>query len=282
VSGVYEGDMSDSLADDAATEQLLRGAGREHDPALADFLALVRSIHVAEAPRRTFDFDSFVEAPASTGTRRRARRSVFVVRLAAALAAGFAATGTLAMAHALPGPAQDLAAHLGLGRPAVDRPHETPRTPPTPATDPATGIVVPGGSPKTPSAQTTVSAGAGGSAVVDPKPSPPTVRPTATTSTTLDAAQPSVPPGSTSVVGDTPTTAVFGNGSANGAAHGNANGSANGNGKANGNGNGNANGNANGNGKANSAGNGNANGAGNGNANGAGNGAAKGGKAKGH
>jgi hypothetical protein len=272
--GVYGDDMSDPLADDAVTERLLSGAGHEHDPALADFLALVRSIHVAAAPTRNFELDDFLAAPASTESRRRGRRSVLIARVAAAAAAAFAATGTLAVAHALPGPVQDLAAHLGVGRPAVDRPHAKPGTQPTPATDPTAGIIVPVGSPKAPSVPTADSSGERSGAVVGPKTSSPTVRP-ATTSTTLEGAPPAVLPGSTTG-GDTPTTAGSGNGSATGSSNSSANGAANGNanGAANGNANGAANGNANGN--ANGAANGNANGAANGNPKGATNGKAKG------
>jgi hypothetical protein len=237
---VYEDDMSDPFDRDAIAERMLTGTGQQVDPALAEFLAIVRSIHQAAAPAPNSDLEAFIApaytaaAPFPTPARRHGRRIIRVARLSAIGTAFFAATGSLAMAHALPAPVQDLASHLGVGRPA--RPHRPKSgTNQVPKSTPTAGVVTPGSreSAATARGQTPNTNADGRDGAAGGKSSATTVAP-AVTSTTLRGGAPTVLPNVTT------TTTASGANPGNGKSSGNANPAANANanpaanGKANG------------------------------------------------
>jgi hypothetical protein len=111
--------------DDAATHALFAGSGREIDPQLADVVADMRMAYVSKPPVVGAELSALMSgsvpapAPASPPARRSERmRSSIIAKVGAATAALFAATGGLAVAHALPAPVQDAVSHVGVGSPA--------------------------------------------------------------------------------------------------------------------------------------------------------------------
>jgi hypothetical protein len=111
--------------DDAATHALFSGGGRGIDPQLADVVADMRMAYVSKPPVAGAELSALmigsvpVPAPASPTARRSERmRSSIMAKVGVATAALFAATGGLAVAHALPAPVQDAVSHVGVGSPA--------------------------------------------------------------------------------------------------------------------------------------------------------------------
>jgi hypothetical protein len=110
--------------DDAAAEALLSGHGGEVDPRLAELLDNLCSAYTSNPPagaELSALIGGTVAAPAALApdSRRFERmRSSIMAKVGVALAAMFAATGSLAVANALPAPMQNVAAHLGVGAPA--------------------------------------------------------------------------------------------------------------------------------------------------------------------
>ena len=97
--------------DDHAADELLSGRGEDIDPALADVLGDVRVAFGSQSPDAV---PALVELMGGdlepTSTRRIVRmRTRFAARLATATSLAVIATGSLAVAGALPGPAQDTA-----------------------------------------------------------------------------------------------------------------------------------------------------------------------------
>jgi hypothetical protein len=118
--------------DDHAANELLSGRGHDVDPALADVLGDVRVAFGSVVPAAGLELEAVMTArdPKPTHARRTPRmRSRFVTRMAAVASFALVATGSLAGAGALPGPAQDtaerVAAAVGLGISAErsDAPH---------------------------------------------------------------------------------------------------------------------------------------------------------------
>jgi hypothetical protein len=133
--------------DDAAVEALLSGRGRDVDAGLADLVGDMRVAYTSIPPALGAELSALIGgaglAPAvgSASSRRFERmRSSIIAKVGVALAAMFAATGGLAVAHALPAPVQDAASHLHIGTPAhhhdkVSKAHdETPTTVEAPTT----------------------------------------------------------------------------------------------------------------------------------------------------
>jgi hypothetical protein len=111
--------------DDHVADELLAGRGRELDPQLADVLGDVRVAFRSQMPPVGTELDTvlngegFERAP----TRRTAHmRTAMARRLAAATTLALVATGGLAVAGALPAPAQD-AAERAASAVGVDLPH---------------------------------------------------------------------------------------------------------------------------------------------------------------
>jgi hypothetical protein len=106
-------------------DQRLMRAVRDAEPQLATFLDSVRSEYLSTSPRTRPELAMLISAGGREYrilSRTRGWRSSLVARAAAVAAAAMAATGGLAIAHALPAPLQDTVSSLGIGRPAA--PHE--------------------------------------------------------------------------------------------------------------------------------------------------------------
>jgi hypothetical protein len=133
--------------DDAAAEALLSGHGGEVDPRLAELLDNLCAAYTSNPPagaELSALIGGTVAAPVAIDpdSRRFERmRSSIMAKVGVALAAMFAATGSLAVANALPAPMQNVAAHLGVGAPAHDddavSPADEETTTTTETTDPA-------------------------------------------------------------------------------------------------------------------------------------------------
>ena len=111
--------------DDHAAEALLGGHGRQVDPALAEVLGDLRASFASAPPVLGAELSALlaggavVTSPSSPFARRFERvRSSMIAKIGAATAAIVAATGGLAVAHALPAPIQDAFSHIGVGAPA--------------------------------------------------------------------------------------------------------------------------------------------------------------------
>ena len=111
--------------DDAAAEALLSGHGRDVDASLADLVGDMRVAYTSIPPALGAELSALIRgatpvpAMLSPSSRRFERmRSSIIAKVGVAIAAMFAATGGLAVAHALPAPVQDAASHLGIGAPA--------------------------------------------------------------------------------------------------------------------------------------------------------------------
>ena len=123
---VYEGEMDaphEFDFDDQAAEALLSGSGRAADPQLADLFDDMRVAYTSQPPAVGAELAAVlaqagVTTEAAPPRRFERMRSSLVARAAAAAAAMVAATGGLAVAHALPAPMQDAASEIGIGAPA--------------------------------------------------------------------------------------------------------------------------------------------------------------------
>src|SRR5262245_1057529 len=99
--------------DDRVAEELLSGRGRDLDPQLADVLGDVRVAFRSQAPALGTELSALIagESLEPSPTRRNPRtRSALARRFATATTLALVATGSLAVAGALPAPAQDAAA----------------------------------------------------------------------------------------------------------------------------------------------------------------------------
>jgi len=119
------GDEMDTPAefDDQAAEALLSESGRSVDPQLADLFDDMRVAYISQPPAVGAELAAVLAeaelAREASPTRRFERmRSSLAAKAGAAAAAVFAATGGLAVAHALPASMQDAAAAVGIGTPA--------------------------------------------------------------------------------------------------------------------------------------------------------------------
>jgi hypothetical protein len=123
---VYRGEMDTPHEfdfDDQAAEALLSGSGRDADPQLADLFDDMRVAYTSQPPAVGAELAAVLAeaelVPKASPTRRFVRmRSSLVAKVGAAAAAVFAATGGLAVAHALPASMQDAASDVGIGAPA--------------------------------------------------------------------------------------------------------------------------------------------------------------------
>jgi hypothetical protein len=121
---VYPGEMdAPHEFDDEAAEALLSGSGRGSDPYLADLFDDMRVAYTSQPPAVGAELaavlaEAEVTAKASPARRFERMRSSIVAKAGAAAAAVVAATGGLAVAHALPDSMQDAASHIGIGAPA--------------------------------------------------------------------------------------------------------------------------------------------------------------------
>jgi hypothetical protein len=120
--GVYPNEMNEPQdLDPSAMEALLSGGGRDVSPRLADLIGDMRVAYASILPTASAELSAFMgtsaPAPASGLVPRRFEkmRSSTLAKIGAATAALIAATGGLAVAHALPGPVQDAVSHLGIG-----------------------------------------------------------------------------------------------------------------------------------------------------------------------
>ena len=131
---VYPYEMNESHDfDDTEAEILLSGAGQDVDPRLADLLGDLRVAYTSTPLAAAAELSALMgrtlqPAPVPSRLSRwleRARSSM-LARIGAATAAVLAATGGLAVAHALPAPVQDAVSHLGIGtsRHTVEKPAE--------------------------------------------------------------------------------------------------------------------------------------------------------------
>lgn len=113
--------------DDAASEELLRGAGAEVDPAIAQVIADMRTAFTSKPPVVGAELAALMagsSAVNSSAARRKFERlrSSMIAKIAAGAAAAMAATGGLAVAGALPAPVQHVFSAIGIGS---DSPHHT-------------------------------------------------------------------------------------------------------------------------------------------------------------
>jgi hypothetical protein len=121
---VYPGEMdAPHEFDDQAAEALLSGSDRGTDPHVAELLDDMRVAYTSQPPAVGAELaavlaEAEVTADASPARRLERMRSSIVAKAGAAAAAVFAATGGLAVAHALPASMQDAASDIGIGAPA--------------------------------------------------------------------------------------------------------------------------------------------------------------------
>jgi hypothetical protein len=109
--------------DDQDAEALLSGSGRGVDPQLADLFDDMRVAYTSQPPAVGAELaavlaEAELTVAASSPRRFERMRSSFVAKAGTAAAALVAATGGLAIAHALPASMQDAAATIGIGTPA--------------------------------------------------------------------------------------------------------------------------------------------------------------------
>jgi hypothetical protein len=107
--------------DDAATDALLSGGGRDVDPRLADLIGDMRVAYTSTPPAVGAELAALMAAtppapaPSALSRRFESMRSSMLAKIGTATAAVVAATGGLAIAQALPAPVQDAVSHLGVG-----------------------------------------------------------------------------------------------------------------------------------------------------------------------
>lgn len=107
--------------DEHAIEALLAGAGSDAAPQVADLVSDMRVAYTSIPPTPGAELSALMglapTAPAASLVSRRFERmrASMLARISAATAVVIAATGGLAVAQALPGPVQDLVAHVGIG-----------------------------------------------------------------------------------------------------------------------------------------------------------------------
>ena len=137
--GVIPDEMDDPVAaDDAITEALCSGSGQSVDPELARVLDAVRAAYTTVPTRVGQELADLMAASAAVNTGAtasalgrcsRRRRGSIVARFAVAVAVLVSATGSLAVAHALPAPMQNAVSQLGIGRPASPSHKKGPGSP---------------------------------------------------------------------------------------------------------------------------------------------------------
>jgi hypothetical protein len=121
---VYPGEMDTPHEfDDQAAEALLSGSDRGTDPQLDDLFDDMRVAYTSQPPAVGAELaavlaEAELTQEASPTRRFERMRSSIVARAGAATAAVLAATGGLAVAHALPASMQDAASGIGIGAPA--------------------------------------------------------------------------------------------------------------------------------------------------------------------
>jgi hypothetical protein len=123
---VYPGEMDAPHGfdfDEQAAEALVSGSDRATEPQLSDLFDDMRVAYTSQPPAVGAELAAVLAEAEITHdaspTRRFGRmRSSLVARAGAAVAAVVAATGGLAVAHALPAPMQDAASDVGIGAPA--------------------------------------------------------------------------------------------------------------------------------------------------------------------
>jgi hypothetical protein len=121
---VYPGEMDTPHEfDDEAAEALLSGSDRGIDPQIDDLFDDMRVAYSSQPPAVGAELaavlaEAEVKAEVSPARRFERMRSSLVAKAGAAAAAVVAATGGLAVAHALPDSMQDAASHIGIGAPA--------------------------------------------------------------------------------------------------------------------------------------------------------------------
>jgi hypothetical protein len=121
---VYPGEMDTPQEfDDQAADALFSGSGRGTDPQFADLFDDMRIAYSSQPPAVGAELAAVIAVaeptPEASPARRFERmRSSIIAKAGAATAAVFAATGGLAVAHALPASMQDAASEIGIGAPA--------------------------------------------------------------------------------------------------------------------------------------------------------------------
>jgi type IV secretory pathway VirB10-like protein len=126
-SGGVDGSEMDDMdrvneLDDAATEALISGLGRDSDPALTDLLGDVRVAYRSQLPEMSAALALLIAgapSPVSPANRRIPKmRSLLTAKVAAVAASVLAGTGGLAVAGALNSPVRSVvseaASHVGL------------------------------------------------------------------------------------------------------------------------------------------------------------------------
>jgi hypothetical protein len=145
---VYPGEMDTPHEfDDQAADALLSGSGRGTDPQLDDLFDDMRVAYTSQPPAVGAELaavlaEAEVTADAPPARRFERMRSSIVAKAGAAAAAVIAATGGLAVAHALPASMQDAASDVGIGAPA-HRGHTTHGTLEVRPDDPTTTTIEP-------------------------------------------------------------------------------------------------------------------------------------------
>ena len=128
--------------DDAAAEALISGHGQAIDPQLAGLVGDMRVAYTSQPPALGAELSALITTPAPAHTTSAPRRfermrSSVIAKIGAATATLIAATGGLAVAHALPAPVQDAVSQLGIGTSAHHGRHRGPNAG-RPVADPTT------------------------------------------------------------------------------------------------------------------------------------------------
>jgi hypothetical protein len=141
--------------DPSAIEPLLSGAGHEIAPRLAELIGDMRVAYATILPPASAELSALLGttalvAAASPAPRRLEKmRSSLLAKIAGATAALLAATGGLAVAHALPGPVQNAVSDLGIGAPANHKSRATSTPDSTTTLGPTTTTVATNPTPTT-------------------------------------------------------------------------------------------------------------------------------------
>jgi hypothetical protein len=129
--GVYPGEMDTPQEfDNDTAEALLSGQDHGGESRVADFFGDLQVAYASQPPvinaelAAVLDANAPVAVAASRSPRRFERmRTSLIAKVGGATAALFAATGGLAVAHALPAPVQNAVAEIGIGAPAHHHGH---------------------------------------------------------------------------------------------------------------------------------------------------------------